>query len=381
MKHVVQPHPFIMTYDFAVIGGGIAGASVAAELVPHGSTVLLEAEDTPGYHSTGRSAAFWHETLGGPLVQQLSVASLDTLEHGGFLTPRTSLNVADAAHLPLLDALEARFEGAGAKLTRVDHQGILKWVPRATEGLAGGVIEDRCADIDVAGLHGACLKMFRQPGGVLESDFRVDRLRRIGSTWQISAGARTIEARTVVNAAGAWADEVGKLAGAAVLGLQPMRRTIAQVRVTTNDVPPTLPLTIDIAGTYYFRPEGPDRLWLCPHDESPVDPHDAAPEEIDVALAIDRFESVTTWRVAAVERKWAGLRTFAPDRLPVIGFDPDVPHFFWLAGQGGTGIQTAPAMARIAAAQLLRRSPHPSVEKIDARPFSPKRFALTPNPS
>lgn len=197
----------------------------------------------------------------------------------------------------------------------------------------------------------------------------------------MSAGARTIEAKTIVNAAGAWADEVAKLAGAAVLGLQPMRRTVAQVRVTTADVPPTLPLTIDIAGSFYFRPEGPDKLWVCPHDESPVDPHDAAPEEIDVALAIDRFETVTTWRVAAVERKWAGLRTFAPDRLPVIGFDQKVPQFFWLAGQGGTGIQTSPAMARIAAAQLLKQEPHESVAAIKAVAFSPKRFALGPNPS
>ncbi len=364
-----------MTFDFAVIGGGIAGASIAAELVPHGSVVLLEAEDMPGYHSTGRSAAFWHETLGGPLVQQLSVASLDTLEHGGFLTPRTSLNVADVDHLPLLDALEAKFEGAGAKLTRVDHDGVLKWVPRATDEMVAGVVEDRCADIDVGALHGACLKMFRQPGGVLETGFRVDRLHRSGDAWLISAGDRTIEARTIVNAAGAWADEIAKLAGAPVIGLQPMRRTIAQVRVTTSDVPPTLPLTIDIAGSFYFRPEGPDRLWLCPHDESPVDPHDVAPEEIDVALAIDRFETVTTWRVAAVERKWAGLRTFAPDRLPVIGFDTKVPHFFWLAGQGGTGIQTAPAVARLAAAQLLKHEPHDSIAKIDPRPYSPRRFA------
>lgn len=363
-----------MIFDFAVIGGGIAGASVAAELVPHASVVLLEAEDTPGYHSTGRSAAFWHETLGGPLVQQLSVASLDTLEHGGFLTPRTSLNVADAEHLPLLDALESKFAGAGAQLTRVDHQGVLEWVPRATEILAGGVVEDRCADIDVGGLHGACLKMFRQAGGVLETDFRADRLHWTGDHWMISTGSRTIEAKTVVNAAGAWCDEVAKMAGAAVIGLQPMRRTIAQVRVTTSDVPPTLPLTIDIAGTFYFRPEGLDRLWLCPHDETPVDPHDVAPEEIDVAMAIDRFETVTTWRVAAVERKWAGLRTFSPDRLPVIGFDPKVVHFFWLAGQGGVGIQTAPAAARIAAAQLLHRPPHESVAKIDARAFSPRRF-------
>ncbi len=158
---------------------------------------------------------------------------------------------------------------------------------------------------------------------------------RGGDVWQVAAGDRTLEARTVVNAAGAWADHVAQLAGAAVLGLQPMRRTIAQVRLTTADVPETLPLTIDIAGTFYFRPEGHERVWLCPHDETPVEPHDAAPEELDVALAIDRFETVTSWRVAAVERKWAGLRTFAPDRLPVIGFDPKVREFLLAGGAGG----------------------------------------------
>lgn len=363
-----------MIFEFAVIGAGIAGASVAAELAAHASVVLLEAEDLPGYHSTGRSAAFWHETLGGPLVQPLSIASLPTLEAGGFLSPRQSLNVAEPENVGLLDALEAKFAGTSAKLKRLDHEGVKRWVPRAKPVLVGGVLEEICSDIDVGGLLNHYVSGFRRAGGTVETGFRVANIVRDGR-WQLGDGKRTIEARTIVNAAGAWVDPVATMAGAKALGIEPKRRTIAQVRVSSDDVPHDLPLTIDIAGTFYFRPEGSNRLWLCPHDETPTEPCDAAPEEIDVAIAIDRFESVTDWKVVAVENKWAGLRTFAPDRLPVFGFDPQVSGFFWLAGQGGVGIQTAPAIAKICAALLLKRTPEPVVADIDPAPFSPARFA------
>lgn len=362
-----------MTYDFAVIGGGIAGASVAAELAPHASVVLLEAEDHPGYHSTGRSAAFWHETLGGPLVQQLSIASLPTLQSGGFLSPRQSLNVAEAQNAGLLDALEARFAGTGARLKRLDFEGVRRRVPRANPVLVGGVLEEICSDIDVGGLLNHYVSLFRKAGGTIETAFRVDSIDRAAG-WAIAAGARSVSARVIVNAAGAWADPVAVMAGAAPVGIEPKRRTIAQVRIDGDDVPADLPLTIDIAGTFYFKPEGPSRLWLCPHDETPTPPCDAAPEEIDVAIAIDRFETVTDWRVRAVENKWAGLRSFAPDRLPVFGFDAALDTFFWCAGQGGVGIQTAPAISKICAAMLLRRDSDPVVAGIDPAPFSPVRF-------
>ena len=166
-----------------------------------------------------------------------------------------------------------------------------------------------------------------------------------------------------------WADEMASLAGVAPIGIEPRRRTVVQVRVDGGDVPADLPLTIDIAERYYFRPEGRDRLWLCPHDETPCAPGDAAPEEIDVATAIDRFERVTDWRVTKVERAWAGLRSFAPDRLPVYGFDPRMPGFFWCAGQGGTGIQTQPAASELCAALLLGETP-----ALDATPYAPGRF-------
>ncbi len=362
------------TYDFAVIGGGIAGASVAAALAPHASVVLLEAEDTPGYHSTGRSAAFWHETLGGPLVQPLSKASLEPLREGGFLTPRTSLNVAQAEHVALLDALEANFAGTGARLRRLDHDGVRRFVPRARPVIVGGVLEVDCADIDVGGLLNHYLGSFRRAGGVVMTGYRVDGVTRSADGWRITGCDASANARVVVNAAGAWADLVAARAGAKTVGLSPRRRTIAQVRVDGDDVPHDLPLTIDIAGTFYFRPEGANKLWLCPHDETPVEPSDASPEEIDVAIAIDRFEAVTEWRVVAVEHKWAGLRTFSPDRLPVYGFDPGCPDFFWCAGQGGYGIQTAPAAAAMCAALLLRRAPDALVAHIDPAPFSPARF-------
>ncbi len=362
------------TYDFAVIGGGIAGASVAAGLAPYASVVVLEAEDVPGYHSTGRSAAFWHETLGGPVVQPLSKASLAPLHDGGFLTPRGSLNVAGAEDLAKLDVLEANFAGSGAELRRVDAAELRDLVPRAMPVLVGGVLEPDCADIDVGALLQHYLGECTRHGGTVITDFRVDAMTSTDEIWTVRAGEKSIAARTVINAAGAWADNVAALAGARPLGLQPKRRTIVQVRVDSDDVPHDLPLTIDIGGTFYFRPEANNKLWLCPHDETPVAPGDVSPEEIDVAIAIDRFETVTSWRVVAVEHKWAGLRTFAPDRLPVYGFDPEVKGFFWCAGQGGVGIQTAPAAARLCTALLRDVAPDQSIAHIDAASFSPSRF-------
>lgn len=365
-----------MIYDFAVIGGGIAGASVAAELAPHASVVLLEAEDVCGYHSTGRSAAFWHETLGGPLVQPLSKASLTMLEAGGFLHPRVSLEVAEEGDVERLRAFQKTFDGTGAELTWVEHEGVRARVPRARDILVAGLVEESCADIDVAALHQHYLAAFKKAVGTIELNFRTDALRRAESYWEIGCDGRRVTARVIVNAAGAWADTVAGLAGARPIGIQPLQRTIAQCRVDGEDVPADLPLTIDIAGTYYFKPEGANRVWVSPHDETPVEAHDAAPEELDVAIAIDRFETVTEWKVQAVERKWAGLRSFAPDRLPVYGFDPGVEGFFWCAGQGGYGIQTAPAAGKMCAAMLLEIAPDPSVAGIDPAPFSPARFGV-----
>ncbi len=363
-----------MKFDVAIIGAGIAGASVGAELAPHCSVALIEAEDMPGYHSTGRSAAFWHETLGGPLVQTLTRASFQALQGGGFLKPRVSMEVAELETVPLLDKLETQFAGTGVRLTRVGHDGVLARVPRAKPVLVAGLVEEDCADIDVGGLHAEFLSRFKRAGGQLLTNARIDTIERDGDGWRLNAGETAIQADVVVNAAGAWADGVATMAGVQPLGVQPKRRTIAQVRVDGDDVPDDLPLVMDIAGNYYFRPEGPNRLWVCPHDETPVDAHDVAPEELDVAIAIDRFETVTNWRVVAVERKWAGLRSFAPDRLPIYGFDPVQNGFFWCAGQGGVGIQTAPAAGQLCA-HLILGDVVPLPQGVDPQSFTPNRFS------
>lgn len=363
-----------MNVDIAIIGAGIAGASLGAELAPHRNVVLIEAEDTPGYHSTGRSAAFWHETLGGPLIQTLSLASLEALRDGGFLKPRVSLEVAEPDTVDRLDALEAQFVGTGIRMTRIDAEGVRRWIPRAKPCLVAGLVEEDCADIDVGGLHAQYLARFKRAGGQLLTGARVDTLKHQDGKWHVRSGDVEVVADVVVDAAGAWADGVAELAGVKPIGIQPKRRTIAQVRVDGDDVPDDLPLVMDIAGTYYFRPEGPNRLWLCPHDETPVDAHDVAPEEIDIAIAIDRFETVTSWRVVAVERKWAGLRSFSPDRLPVFGFDAEQPGFFWCAGQGGVGIQTSPAAAQMCA-HLIVGAAVPLPPGVDPEKFSPRRFS------
>ena len=352
-----------------MIGAGIAGASLAAELAPHAEVLLLEAEDLPGYHSTGRSAAFWSESYGGPLVQPLTTASGPLL--CGFLKERGALHVAcDAEGAAALDAREGEFAGGAVELERVDPRTL---VPGLRAGWGQALWEPSCADIDVAGLHAAYLKQARRGGARLVADARLERAERSGGLWRLETGAGSFEAAVLVDAAGAWADQVAAAAGIEPLGIRAFRRTIAQLRVSPP-VPAGLPLVIDANGGFYFKPEAGGRLWLSPHDETPCVACDAAAEELDVALAIDRLERAVDWRVERLERSWAGLRSFAPDRLPVYGFEPVRSDFFWFAGQGGFGIQTAPAAARLAAALLLGRPADPSVAHIDLAPYSPARF-------
>jgi len=348
--------------DVVIVGAGIAGASLAAEIAGAASVVLLEAESQPGYHATGRSAAFWSESYGGPLIRPLTTASGPAL--APWLRPRGALHIADAEGRAGLETLVAAFP-AGL-FAPMDRAALAQAIPGLKPGWDHGLAEPSCADIDVAGLHADCLKRARLGGATLVTDAPMMAAERSGGRWRIEAGGREFEADVLVNAAGAWSDEVAVRAGAGRLGIQPCRRTIAQLR-TEPPAPETLPLVIDAAGRFYFKPEPGGRLWLSPHDETPCPPHDCAPEELDVALAIDRLERAVDWRVAAVERKWAGLRSFAPDRLPVYGYAE--PGFFWCAGQGGFGIQTAPAAASLAAALLLGRAP-----EIDPAPYSAARF-------
>ncbi|HEY0315933.1 MAG TPA: FAD-dependent oxidoreductase [Sphingomonas sp.] len=359
-------------HDVVIVGAGMAGASLAAALAPHASVLMIEAESLPGYHATGRSAAFWTETYGGPGVQPLTSASGEFLRGGGFLKARGALHIATEEDFARLDRFVEAFAGSGIALTPLDGRSVADRVPGLRPGAWRGLFEASTTDIDVAALHACYLREAKAAGAELVCSAPLRCATRENGRWRIDAGeALTVEAGTLVNAAGAWADEVARIAGVAPLGIQPYRRTVAQLRVIP-EASDTLPLVIDAAGRFYFKPEAGGRLWLSPHDETPTPPGDAAPEEIDVATAIDRMERVVDWTVERVERSWAGLRSFAPDRLPVYGFDVAVPGFFWFAGQGGFGIQTAPAAARLGAALLLGRA----VEaELDAGRYLPARFA------
>jgi D-arginine dehydrogenase len=362
-----------MIHDFAIVGAGMAGASLAAELAPHASVLVLEAEDAPGYHATGRSAAFWEECYGGPGVVPLTLASGAYLQEHGFLTPRGALYVGRGEDRAAMEAHIATYAGTGVTIVRLSPQELAAKVPHIRSEWTEALHQPACADIDVAGLHQHYLGAARRHGVEVACRARVAGLARSSGAWSItSERGETWRAATIINAAGAWADQVACLAGVRPIGIAPKRRTVAVLRVAPQ-APADLPLVLDINGGFYFKPDA-GRLWLSPHDEIDSAPCDAAPEELDVAIAIDRFQQVTDWRIEAVERRWAGLRSFAPDRLPVYGADGDEPAFVWFAGQGGFGIQTAPAAARLAAQLLLSQGKDAMTARIDPAMFTPQRF-------
>jgi D-arginine dehydrogenase len=360
-------------YDIAVIGAGMAGASIAAELAAHARVVVLEAEAQPGYHATGRSAAFWEECYGGPDVVPLTLASGPYLREHGMLSPRGALYLGRAEDEGAVEDFIARFAPTGVHIVRLRREELEARVPGLRPGWDHGIAEPACADIDVAALHQHYLARARRDGAEVRCSARVEAIERDGEGWCLSLGrSGEIRARTLVDAAGAWADAIAVMASAKPLGIAPLRRTVVQLR-TVPPPPDDLPLVLDIAGRFYFKPEK-GRLWLSPHDETPSAPCDAAAEEMDVAVAIDRLEGVVDWPIDAVEHKWAGLRSFAPDRLPVYGYDPEVPGFFWFAGQGGFGIQTAPAAARLGAQLLLGLGSDSMTEMIDGGLYAPQRL-------
>jgi D-arginine dehydrogenase len=354
--------------DVIIVGAGIAGAGLAAEIAGEASVLLIEAEDQPGYHSTGRSAAFWSESYGGPLIQPLTTASCDFLQAEGLLRERRGLHLANSEGEARLAALQAELDGS-VELRSVGRGEIERLLPGVRPGWDRALLEPSCKDIDVAALHALYLARARRAGAKIVTDARLTAAERRDGRWRLETSAGGMSAATLVDAAGAWADEVARIAGVRPLGIQPCRRTVVQLRVDPP-APPDLPLVIDSAGRFYFKPEAGGRIWLSPHDETPCDACDCAPEEIDVALAIDRLERVVDWKVLRVERAWAGLRSFAPDRLPVYGFDPSADGFFWCAGQGGFGIQTAPAGSKLAAALLLGRD-----TALDPSAYRSARFA------
>jgi len=358
-------------FDIVIVGGGIAGASLGSEIAARRRTLIIEAEDQCGYHATGRSAAFYLESYGGEQVSKLTVASGDFLDspppdfsERGFLRRRGDLHVT-RDELPVLPA--------GVETRIVERSELERMIPGIRPQWRRALFEPGCSDIDVAGLHAAFLRKFRREGGTVRTGTRLRSATRRSDGWELRLSEQTISASVIVNAAGAWADGVATACGVASLSIAPKRRTMVQLRVGRSGLR-DLPLVDDSGGNFYFKGETDSSIWLSPHDEIATDPCDAAPEEIDIATAIDRFGQVVDWPVERVERSWAGLRSFAPDRLPVYGFDADVPGFFWCVGQGGFGIQTSPAAGILGAALLLDEAPGGVIEGIDAAVFLPLRF-------
>jgi len=354
-----------MQSDFLIIGSGIAGASLAYFLAPHGRVMLLERESQPGYHSTGRSAALFLASYGTEQVRALTRASRAFLDQPppGFadvpiLSPRGALFVATPGQAALLDEHCALLAAMSPQSRRLNREETLALVPvLRPELLQGGALEPDASDIDVHALHQGYLRGLRRHGGQLACNAEAAHIERHGGEWRVQAGGREYRAPLLANAAGAWCDEVARLAGVAPLGLQPKRRS-----AFTFAPPPGLDVTrwpsvVAADESWYFKPDAGVLLGSSANAD-PVPPQDVQPEELDIATAIDRIETATTLQIRRPIRTWAGLRSFVADGDLVGGFDPQVPGFFWVAAQGGYGIQTSAAMGRACAA-LLRGQPLP----------------------
>jgi D-arginine dehydrogenase len=344
-------------FDVCVIGGGMAGVSAAAGLAELERVVLLERESHLGTQSTGRSAALFLESYGNALIRALTVASrpfyLAPRATGAFTSPRGALYVGSAEEREQVDELYGMLAAESPLIELIGPEVALRLCPALRpERLAAAVFDPAALDIDVAAVLDHYSRSFRARGGRVLRPAEVHALTPTPGGWHIEAGETRIAARIVVNAAGAWADEIARLAGVTPLGLEPRRRTAVRVAADGWSVK-DWPCVADAADTWYFRPDA-GALMLSPADETPSAPCDAQPDDYDVAVAIDRVESATQLSFGRPIRAWAGLRTFAADRSPVVGFDPDAPGFFWLAGQGGYGIQTAPALAELAL-RLIRQ--------------------------
>jgi D-arginine dehydrogenase len=372
-----------MEYDFIIAGAGIAGASIAYELAKTSRVCLVEGESRPGYHSTGRSAALFAPSYGGEEIRALTRASRGFFENPprGFgdralLGARGCLYIARSDQREQLAAMLHEIRRSGGRITELDAQAARMLVPLLRDDyLVAAALDSDAADIDVASLHEGYLRGARAAGARLVTDCPIGVAERHRGVWSLALGDDAITAPTLVNAAGAWADEFASQCGASRVGLQPLRRTAVLVDPPSGADMRRWPAVIDADEQFYFKPDA-GKLLLSPADETPVPPCDVQPDDLDVAIGVDRVERALDLDVRRVHHSWAGLRTFARDRAPVIGFDAHVPGFFWCAGQGGYGIQSAPAFARTAAA-LVRGQTLPRdvlTEGLVADNLSPHRF-------
>ena len=362
--------------DVIVIGAGIAGATAAAQIAADHRVTLIEAEDQPGYHTTGRSAAMWILNYGPPDVRVLTGLSRGFFE----APPEGFTDTALMSNRPLcflarsdqLAALGALLAG-GIGLREIGVDSVREMVPALRPGYAAAAaIEEDAFDMDVAALHQGFLRLLRRRGGTLALRSRSGRIERRGGRWEVEVtGGAVFRAAVLVNAAGAWGDEVAVQAGVTPLGLQPKRRTGVIIDPAPWQVA-AWPILHDVEQSLYIRAEARTRLMVCPEDETDMPPHDVQPDELDVAIAIDRMQQALDIEVRRVERAWAGLRTFTPDRSLAIGWDRTAEGFFWSVGQGGYGIQTSPAAGRLVADLLAGRDPGPAAAALPM--VNPARF-------
>ncbi len=361
--------------DVVVIGGGIAGLSVAARIAACARVTVLEGESACGYHSSGRSVAFAHYGLGETVVRTLTALSMAELAAHGSLHP--ALHIASASEVAALDALEDVHRHFGCDYTRVGAEEARALVPALRpEACHAALVDHGSLKLDTNAMLQAHTAALRASGGALVTGARVSAIARAGDVWRVTTSAGDFAAPVIVNAAGAWADAIARLAGVRPIGLQPRRRTVISFAAPQGEDVSAWPFTKTVGEGFYLLPEGRGQLLASSMDQTPSDPCDAAAEELDKAIAADRVEQATTLAIRRISHNWAGLRSFAPDELPVIGAAADAPGFIWCAGQGGAGFQTAPALSRIAAAAAVGL-PFPedcAAAGLDFATFSPARL-------
>jgi D-arginine dehydrogenase len=371
-------------FDVAIVGAGIAGASVGYRLAGRRSVIVLERESQPGYHSTGRSAAMFMESYGPPMVRALTRASRAFYEKPprGFtdhplLTARSALYVAVIGQEHLMAATQAELESTGCRIERLSAAATLEKAPcLRQEMIAGSLLDVDAKDIDAAALHQGFLRGLRAAGGEVRVDSQVQRAKRVGGVWELQLQQNeTVRAKTVVNAAGAWADEVAQAFGAKKVDLEPRRRSAFTFAPPEGTDVTAWPTIVGIDESWYFKPDA-GLLLGSPANADPVAPHDVVPEEMDIALGIHRIEEITTLSIRRPKATWAGLRSFVVDGELVIGFDDECPNFFWLAAQGGYGIQSAAGASELAACLLLGKTLSAGLQSQGVRPelLAPSRL-------
>ena len=371
-------------FDLAIIGAGIAGASLAWQLAAERSVLLLERETQPGYHATGRSAAMFMESYGPPAVRALTRASRafyetppDGFASAPLLAPRGVLYLATHGQQALLDAMQRALAASGSVLERIDAGAALARVGCLRPDVVHAALyEDGAQDIDVNALHQGFLRGMRARGGELRTGADVIAAQRSNDRWTLRlADGEAVQARTVVDAAGAWADDVAAVFGAAPIGLVPHRRSAFTFKAPEGCDVSDWPAVVGADESYYFKPDA-GRLLGSPANADPTVPHDVVPEELDIALGIHQIEAVTTLTIRRPASTWAGLRSFVRDGEPVIGWDAHCPGFFWLAGQGGYGIQSAAGAAALAASLLRGAALPPDLvqQGVDVRALAPHRL-------